>query len=67
MECPTCKEPSSVLDTRKRVDGSVKRRRVCVAGHRFSTTEDVALAEGSSSPIGDEGGGFFDVEPTDPE
>jgi len=57
MECPACAEPKTeVLDTRRRADASVKRRRRCRCGHRFSTVEDVADA---GTPTPTEGEGFF--------
>ena len=36
--CPECKAPSSVVETRAAFD-SLRRRRKCVHGHKFSTIE----------------------------
>lgn len=40
MKCPSCgADEDKVLDTRSSGDGTKRRRRVCLMGHRFSTTE----------------------------
>lgn len=40
IDCPQCQSPSSVLDTRKRDDNTITRRRQCtVCQHRWSTRE----------------------------
>lgn len=36
--CPECKSPSSVVETRAAFD-SLRRRRKCANGHKFSTIE----------------------------
>lgn len=41
MKCPECGRGSQVLDTRKRHDGSILRRRRCTQDHTFSTVEAV--------------------------
>jgi len=38
MNCPKCKSPTEVINSRKR-DGTVARRRLCSCGERFSTKE----------------------------
>lgn len=51
MECPQCGAPiesengAKVIDSRKVPDGSVRRRRVCPRGHRFTTYERTSEAE----------------------
>jgi transcriptional regulator NrdR family protein len=42
MMCPVCQSDTSVKDSRLQENGSIKRRRVCVAGHSFSTWETTA-------------------------
>lgn len=39
IACPKCKNRSFVADSRGREDGSIRRRRECSMGHRFSTVE----------------------------
>ena len=44
MNCPTCGDDSRVLDSRPRLDGSIRRRRECLSRgmtHRFTTFEMV--------------------------
>lgn len=41
MVCPVCQSDTRVVDTRN--EGAVQhRRRACLEGHRFSTTESVS-------------------------
>lgn len=45
MKCPTCSTPlNEVVDSRKRGE-SIRRRRECFNGHRFSTLESIAVFE----------------------
>jgi transcriptional regulator NrdR family protein len=39
MKCPECKKWASVLETRTRKDGVVRRRYVCANLHKFTTLE----------------------------
>lgn len=39
MKCPVCKAFSDVLETRKRMDNTTRRRYVCGNMHRFTTLE----------------------------
>ena len=39
MKCPICKAYSDVLETRKRMDNTTRRRYVCGNIHRFTTIE----------------------------
>ena len=39
MRCPRCKSDSEVVDSRPTSDGFIRRRRLCVNGHRFKTWE----------------------------
>ena len=47
MLCPFCKErDTSVVDSRPTEDGTaIRRRRLCVCGHRFTTFERVQFRE----------------------
>lgn len=57
VTCESCGDKTSVLDTRRRADGTVKRRRECQScKERFSTVE--GRAEISSLPVeaADDGG-----------
>ena len=47
MLCPFCREKdSSVVDSRPTEDGTaIRRRRLCVCGHRFTTFERVQFRE----------------------
>jgi hypothetical protein len=38
MNCPKCKSPTEVINSRKK-NGTVVRRRLCACGERFSTKE----------------------------
>lgn len=42
MKCPECEAETSVVDSRK-VEGTTRRRRECVEGHRFTTQESVVV------------------------
>ncbi|HVG97614.1 MAG TPA: hypothetical protein VNK05_11970 [Chloroflexota bacterium] len=52
--CPACAAPLTavrVLETRRRVDGSLRRRRRClVCGHRWTTAEDAGGGAGDGQP-----------------
>lgn len=39
MKCTRCGKDTSVVDSRQTEDGFMRRRRVCTAGHRFTTWE----------------------------
>ena len=39
MNCPRCSSSTKTLETRRVPDGSVRRRRECSKGHRFTTYE----------------------------
>lgn len=39
MNCPRCNADTDVLDSRKTPENFMRRRRVCAAGHRFTTWE----------------------------
>jgi Transcriptional repressor NrdR-like, N-terminal domain len=40
MRCTSCNEPTRVLETRQRPDGTIRRRRECTnCGRRFTTGE----------------------------
>lgn len=41
MKCPFCKAWATVLETRTRSDGVMRRRYVCANIHRFTTHEIV--------------------------
>lgn len=41
MKCPFCKTWTTVLETRTRSDGVMRRRYVCANMHRFTTHEIV--------------------------
>jgi transcriptional regulator NrdR family protein len=41
MKCPLCKAYSDVLETRKRMDNTTRRRYVCGNMHRFTTIETI--------------------------
>jgi transcriptional regulator NrdR family protein len=45
MKCPTCKTWTSVLETREKPDGTVRRRYECANLHRFTTTERAVPAK----------------------
>jgi transcriptional regulator NrdR family protein len=47
MDCPSCRAPAPVLDSRPADDGAaVRRRRRCAScGERFTTLERVAPAD----------------------
>lgn len=43
LACPICQSRATyVIGVAHRVDGTTRRRRQCVAGHRFNATERVA-------------------------
>ena len=44
MRCPECDAVTAVVDSRK-VEGTTRRRRECLEGHRFSTEESVVVYE----------------------
>jgi transcriptional regulator NrdR family protein len=44
MICPLCKTKTDVVDTRTLKRNQVKRRRVCINGHIFSTKEEAVTA-----------------------
>ena len=52
MKCPKCKSTQDhVVDTRPRVDHTVKRRRECyICGHRWNTTEREDIKNGVCIP-----------------
>lgn len=39
MKCPLCNAPTDIVDTRKRTDNTIVRRRVCFNYHVFKTQE----------------------------
>ena len=48
IRCPECGDVTGVVDTRPDGRGGIRRRRSCVKGHRFTTTEvigDIRLLE----------------------
>lgn len=51
MLCSICQAWTSVSETRKGGNGSLKRVRLCANGHRFATTETAILLAGSSPTI----------------
>lgn len=44
MRCPECEAETAVVDSRK-VEGTTRRRRECLEGHRFTTLETVVVVE----------------------
>lgn len=42
MRCPECEAETAVVDSRK-VEGTTRRRRECLEGHRFTTEESVVV------------------------
>src|SRR5437868_12379112 len=44
MPCPYCNTPTEVKETRTRKNGTVRRTRVCVQAHKFTTEETVFLS-----------------------
>lgn len=44
MKCPQCESPSDVVDSRK-LDPTIRRRRQCREGHRFTTEETLVVHE----------------------
>jgi transcriptional regulator NrdR family protein len=51
MNCPKCKSPTEVINSRKR-DGTVARRRLCSCGERFSTKEVITnYKQSSNKPV----------------
>jgi transcriptional repressor NrdR len=58
VNCPRCDAPSKTLETRRVPDGSLRRRRECSKGHRFTTYEravpetlEVIKRDGSRQPF----------------
>ena len=47
MICPSCKKgETSVVDSRPTEDGTaIRRRRLCICGHRFTTFERIQFRE----------------------
>lgn len=45
MNCPTCGDESHVIDSRPAKQRSIRRRRQCGRGHRFTTYERMEPAE----------------------
>ena len=56
MLCPTCGDKLETRDTRRRADGTVKRRKVCACGFRGTTVELFA----STRVLESEPGGTLD-------
>lgn len=50
MNCPKCKSPTEVINSRKR-DGTVARRRLCACGERFSTKEVITTSRKVTLPV----------------
>lgn len=44
MNCPKCKSPTEVINSRKK-NGTVARRRLCSCGERFSTKEVIVASK----------------------
>ena len=42
MRCPKCLNKTKVMDTRTRLDNTIRRNRICtVCGHRFASDESI--------------------------
>jgi transcriptional regulator NrdR family protein len=50
MNCPKCKSPTEVINSRKK-DGTVVRRRLCSCGERFSTKEVITISRRVTLPV----------------
>lgn len=52
LHCPICGAATRVVDSRLNKNNSIRRRRACFSGHRFTTTEIVGTPKitKSSSP-----------------
>ena len=51
MNCPVCQKWATVLESRKRDDGSKYRRYLCGNLHRFSTRETVIVKNQATKPV----------------
>ena len=52
MRCVFCDADTEVLEVRHRADGSTRRTRRCYNTHRFTTLEDVYVANTGRKPAG---------------
>lgn len=50
MICPSCNRETTVFSSRPAFDGSIRRRRRCTSGHRFTTIER-ALSAGEEDRV----------------
>jgi hypothetical protein len=50
MNCPKCKSPTEVINSRKK-NGTVVRRRLCACEERFSTKEVITTSKRVTLPL----------------
>ena len=52
MKCPKCKGKTKVLDSRRKSDNNIRRRRECVkCSYRFSTIEILKIKKEKEIPM----------------
>ncbi len=50
MKCPFCAGATKVMESRDRKAGDVRRTRLCLNGHKFTTAEHVYIASTGRPP-----------------